>query len=99
MVGSPRASRHKTELAAKATRARTVRDAMLIFGLDDLDIQLPRQDAILYMPCAMQLLPLGYLASSQTSWFDSSDLLRLPLPAGLLKESHIIFWDGVSYPV
>ena len=74
MIGSAKASRHKTELAAKATKARTVRDAVLVFGLDDLDIQLPRQDAIPYMPRAMQLLPLGYLLGSQTSWFGSSEL-------------------------
>src|SRR5262245_25996132 len=35
MADSPKPSRHKTELAAKAIRARTVKDAGLIFFLGD----------------------------------------------------------------
>src|SRR5262245_35718590 len=35
MADSPKPSRHKTELAAKAIRARTVRDAVFIFFLGD----------------------------------------------------------------
>src|SRR5262245_47895092 len=89
MIGSAKASRHKTELAAKATKARTVRDVVLIFGLDDLDIQLPRQDAISICLAQCSLLPPGYLLSSQTSWFGSSELTTVPSASRpAQRESH-----------